>query len=98
MLVIASFPRSGNHLVRFMVEYLTGRPTLGCATNPVDVPICRNTFPDDPDVLAHVGGEPIARKVHFVREIAPMDPPASRLLLVRRDPTEALLSHVEHRR
>ncbi len=29
MVIILSFPRSGNHFVRYLVELLTGRATIG---------------------------------------------------------------------
>lgn len=95
MYLIASYPRSGNHLVRFLVEYLTGRPTLGSRGNPADLPIHRNGF-TDPALLQHVGGEPIARKVHDEPEAARLaQMGASRgSILILRNPTEALLSHV----
>ena len=34
-----SFPRSGNHWVRFITEYLTNSPTHGCITNHSDTPV-----------------------------------------------------------
>jgi len=27
---LVSYPRSGNHYIRFMIEFITGRPTAGC--------------------------------------------------------------------
>ncbi len=52
-----SFPRSGNHWVRFISEYLSGCPTHGCKDNPRDVPIYLNTFPSEEHPLAHVNPE-----------------------------------------
>ena len=49
-----SFPRSGNHWVRFISEYLTNSPTHGCISNLRDVPIYLNTFPSKEHPLAHV--------------------------------------------
>ena len=49
-----SFARSGNHWVRFIVEYLTNSPTHGCRDNPKDVPIYLNTFPNEEHPLADV--------------------------------------------
>jgi len=95
MFVVASFPRSGNHLVRFLIEYLTGRPTLGCYKNPLDIPIHCNGFPDAPSVLAHVRGEPIAHKAHYVKELRYLARryPIDGLVFVRRHPIEAIISH-----
>jgi hypothetical protein len=62
--LLLSYPRSGNHLLRFVAEYITGRPSLGCMHNPQDIPIFRNTFPKP--VLSHVqpDAEPVFRKSH----------------------------------
>ena len=49
-----SFPRSGNHWVRFISEYLSGCPTHGCISNLRDVPIYLNTFPSEEHPLADV--------------------------------------------
>lgn len=95
MFIVASFPRSGNHLVRFFIEYMTGRPTLGCFNSPQDIPIHCNDFPEEPAVLAHVGGDPIAHKAHFVRELRHLVQvyPIAGIILIRRHPIEAIGSH-----
>ena len=49
-----SFPRSGNHWVRFISEYLTNSPSHGCITNPEDVPIYLNAFPSGTHPLADI--------------------------------------------
>ena len=49
-----SFPRSGNHWVRFISEYLTNSPTHGCKDNSRDVPIYLNAFPGKEHPLANV--------------------------------------------
>ena len=54
---IWSSPRSGNHWVRFITEYLTGCPTSGNIGNPKDVSIYLNTFPCEEHPLAHVNPE-----------------------------------------
>lgn len=95
MFVIASYPRSGNHLVRFAVEYLTGRQTLGAPWSPSDLPICRNNFPTEPDVLRHVGDRPaIAHKAHWVEHVRAIAAryPIEGIVLVRRDPVEVILA------
>ena len=44
MIDILSYPRSGNHLVRYLVEYLSGRATCGCVGNEhADTMICRRS-------------------------------------------------------
>jgi hypothetical protein len=44
--VLLSFPRSGNHLVRFFIELLSEQPTNGYIGNPRDIPIFQNEFPE----------------------------------------------------
>ena len=65
--VLWSPERSGNHWVRFIVEYLTGQPTHGCGNNKADVPICMNQFPDNHKPLAHVNKNAayVLYKAHF---------------------------------
>jgi hypothetical protein len=97
LIAIASYPRSGNHLVRFVVEYITGRSTLGCFGNPEDVPIFRNIFPDDETVLDHVQDPPIGCKAHTVDELEQLNRmfDFSSVIFIRREPHEAILAHVE---
>lgn len=45
--VVLSYPRSGNHLVRFFIELLTGCPTAGCIGNKEDIPIHQNFINDN---------------------------------------------------
>jgi hypothetical protein len=99
MIIIASFPRSGNHLVRFFVEYMSGRSTLGCASNPDDHPLCADTY-SDPAVLAHVGPDPVAHKAHWREEVEDIYNryPVSGIVLIERAPVEAILAHVTRRR
>ena len=52
-----SSPRSGNHWVRFIAEYLTGHPTCGYNDNPKDKPIFTNRFPSTSHPLAHVSSK-----------------------------------------
>ena len=51
---IWSIPRSGNHWVRFIAEYLSECPTRGCYGNTRDIPIYLNTFTREPHPLSHV--------------------------------------------
>jgi hypothetical protein len=94
--LIASLPRSGNHLIRFIVEYVTGRETLGIHDNPVDLPLCKGFFPEAPDVLKHVSGPAIGRKAHFadevVAELAKAD--IKHLIVIHRHALETVLSHM----
>lgn len=44
MNILLSYPRSGNHLVRFFIELITEHPTYGCKGNIKDVEINKNIF------------------------------------------------------
>ena len=96
MFLIASYPRSGNHLVRSCVEYVTGRPTLGCPGNPKDIPIHLNGFADAPEILSHVNGDAVAHKVHFVPELENLLRlhQISKFIFIKRNATEAILAHI----
>lgn len=89
---ILSYPRSGNHLVRFLIEYSLGRPTKGCGRNREDIPLYLNHYPDK-SVLAHVDGtKPFSfEKVHYSRNIHEKP---SQLIFIVRDPTEAIFNHM----
>lgn len=86
--MLLSYPRSGNHWVRFIAEWLSGQPTLGCCDNPFDVPICKNRIPGN--ALSHVNksATPILVKSHRVEDYA-----FSGLLLILRDPKECIVRH-----
>lgn len=99
MKYIASFPRSGNHLCRFKVEYLTGQATHGCRDNPSDVPICRNRFDADPKILQHVDpAKIIGQKAHSWTQILSYSNrfgiECSGLLIINRNPIQAIASHI----
>jgi hypothetical protein len=95
MITILSFPRSGNHFVRYIVEFLTGKATVGAAgftTVPgQDTPICLRK---GPECLKHVKlDDRIAVKSHFVDSIPEN---VSGLVLLVRHPIESILSHRYH--
>ena len=101
MIAILSFPRSGNHFTRYIIEFLTGRPTIGCmknmSTDPTkDSPICCRI---GPKLLKHVKlSDPIASKYHFVSgspipaSFIPIES-TEKLILILRHPIETWLSH-----
>ena len=62
-----SYPRSGNHLVRTLIEVMSGRPTLGCPGNPNDVPIHLKVEARGTGSIAMRSLHPIAHKSHFLR-------------------------------
>ena len=89
MIDILSYPRSGNHLVRYLVEYLTGQATSGCSGNEkVDTFICKRHGVQH---LSHVNCDLIvARKYHFAFHITN---PSSQLIFILRNPLECIYSH-----
>ena len=42
--ILLSFPRSGNHMMRFFIELLSELPTFGCKYNKNDKEIYKNIF------------------------------------------------------
>ena len=78
-----SATRSGNHWVRFIVEYLTAQPTHGDIRNRKDVPIFMNVFPSPFHPLAHVrmNSDFTLYKSHFAYSLTEK----STLLLLVRD-------------
>jgi hypothetical protein len=89
---LVSFPRSGNHAVRYAVERLAQQPTLGANDHESfvppkgmhDLPV----FLRDPR-LNVTKAEPILVKRHKIRSFDSV----WRLVHLRRDPAEAILSH-----
>jgi hypothetical protein len=93
MKVLLSYPRSGNHLVRFLIELLTEQPTLGVKDSPLDIPLYKNTYAKpipfniEPDVET-VNTESYYRKIHI--------PPNTHndideMILILRNPRECLI-------
>ncbi|WP_146345513.1 hypothetical protein [Falsiphaeobacter marinintestinus] len=93
---IASYPRSGNHLVRALVEFASHRPTLGCPGSTRDTPIHSRDPNAKADVIAISDSKPIACKSHFLEQILrhSHDAHAGRFLLITRDPVAAISSHL----
>jgi len=61
--LILSYPRSGNSWVRYIVEVISGRKTLGCVKNPSDKPIAVNV---EHDIGVDMTKPAIARKFHRI--------------------------------
>ena len=84
-----SYPRSGNHWVRFISEYLTGCPTSGGVGKPNDdPPIYLNTFPSEEHPLSHVNPKApfVLYKSHWAYKITSR----SAIVLIIRDYHEAI--------
>lgn len=95
MKFLISYPRSGNHLVRFFIELLSGNPTLGCKkTDHIDIPIYQNTFPETVhfDIKNDFDKAECFRKYHEpVSSFTDQD----ELICIVRDPYEVLLRHAK---
>lgn len=96
MRVILSYPRSANHLVRFFIELLSEKPTLGCIENVKDIPIFMNQFPEKIpfhiESLQKYKEEELYRKFHTI----PAEEP-SELIFIVRNPREVLLRNLENK-
>jgi len=87
--ILASYPRSANHWVRYIVEFLSKQPTLGEGN--------RNRDRKDPPVFQRLEGEeyyesmqPIAIKRHSIRD---EDDRSKKLIFVVRDYREVIFRH-----
>ncbi len=89
---ILSFPRSGNTLTRFIVEYLTCRPTQGCIGNPTgDRPLCESKFTGDKNPLEHVKGSCLFKKSHGLYDFAGNEP--TTIIFIIRNFKEVIVRH-----
>lgn len=93
---IVSYPRSGNHLVRAILEAYTNQPTEGCIGSKRDIPICHRAA-NKSKIIQKYSDRPIGYKAHFVREIherdkIKTDTPMG-MVLITRDPVAAISSH-----
>ncbi len=93
---IASYPRSGNHLVRALIEYASERPTRGCPGASRDTAIHRRDANARSNLISIRHEQPVAAKSHFAKQIKQNEEHlgADRLILVTRDPSEAIASHL----
>ena len=94
---IVSYPRSGNHIIRGLLEAYSGRPTLGCPRKPNDSPIFERSSNQRLKVIKISDPTPIGYKAHWVKEIRRNNrlyssPP--NLLLITRNPIDAISSHL----
>ena len=98
--LLMSYPRSGNHMVRALLEAASGQPTLGCRGNRRDTPI-RDRFADDRTApFERRSEQPIAQKMHWISEELALrrdGQVAERLCLVVRDPERCVVSQLIRR-
>ncbi len=93
---VASYPRSGNHLVRAILKAYTNRPTEGCLGARFDPPIHQRKA-NRANLIRINSDDPIGYKAHFLREIHARDRMEGGplgLILVTRDPAAAIASQV----
>lgn len=94
---IVSYPRSGNHLVRSILEANSQRPTEGCLGVASDPPIYTRT-PNRRDGLIQIrDSRPIGFKAHYLREVfarsrCPGGP--NGLIFIHRNPVDAIGSQL----
>ncbi|MCR9136751.1 MAG: hypothetical protein NXI27_12185 [Alphaproteobacteria bacterium] len=95
---IISYPRSGNHLARAIIEGYSHRPTIGCPESVLrDQPIYLRRPNLQSGAIKVFDHRPIGYKSHFAREFHAHDRALdgrAGLLLITRDPLEAISSHV----
>jgi hypothetical protein len=87
--VLLSYPRSGNHLVRFFIELLTNIPTFGCKSNKHDIEIYKNNFEQEVEfTISKYKNEDCYHKYHFPPNNEDL---VERLICIVRNPKEVLL-------
>jgi hypothetical protein len=99
--ILLSFPRSGNHLVRFFIELLSEQPTHGCIENKNDIPIFQNEFTEhipfniDSMQLDKYDTTQLYTKYHTPPPNN--STPITDLIFIVRNPKEVLLRHCNNR-
>lgn len=95
--LIVSFPRSGNHLVRALVEYAFHRPTLGCPGISNDTPIHEKDPNRRSGLIAISSPVPIAFKAHTLNCVwrhRREQGGEMKTVLILRDPVDAIASQL----
>lgn len=89
---ILSYPRSGNHLVRTYVEFMTKRATIGRFNGSHDPPIYQKT--NNNRLNVDPAKRPVAVKAHYATtDVLPFQKHGDQLILILRSPVENLQSH-----
>lgn len=90
--VILSYPRSGNHLVRFFIELLSEKPTFGCKRyEKTDKEIYKNIFPEKiPFNISNFDKKDCFIKYH---DLPSEKICINKLIIILRNPKEVLLRH-----
>ncbi|MDQ7787554.1 MAG: FKBP-type peptidyl-prolyl cis-trans isomerase [Thermodesulfovibrionales bacterium] len=94
--IISSYPRSGNHWIRYIIEWFSKRPTLGEGDErwrrTVDTPIYEGMAQQEICRVEIQNTNPIAVKRHFIRDNDNRD---SGLILIVRDFNECIVKHIK---
>jgi hypothetical protein len=102
MHILLSYPRSGNHMVRFFIELLSESPTFGYLSNEKDVEIYKNKF--NHVIPFNISFNKIDKDKCFYKLHSPpnnkgnaknlnISESSSILLFIIRNPREVLLRH-----
>ena len=96
MKLLLSYPRSGSHLVRFLIEILTETPTLSIFVPRIDIPIFKNRFPEivpfNITSVADYDSDKLYTKSHTPPKVTPDE-----FILIIRNPREVLIRHHKER-
>jgi len=93
--ILLSYPRSGNHLVRFFIELLSETPTYGCKSNQKDIEIYKNIFPKKvPFNISKFEQNDCYYKYHIPPS---KDVQTNNLILIIRNPKEVLLRYHKYK-
>jgi hypothetical protein len=87
--VLLSYPRSGNHLCRFFIEFLSELPTYGCNGNLEDIEIYKNKF--DVPVQFNIPNKFNKNNCYFKYHNPPYHINTKNLILIIRNPKEVLV-------
>ena len=96
---ILSYPRSGNHLVRCILEANARRPTEGCIGVSSDPPIYMRAANLENRMIEIENTRPIGYKAHLLREVLARNRMAEgprALLFLLRNPVDAIASQLMH--
>lgn len=103
MNILLSYPRSGNHLVRFFIELLTELPTFGCINSKKDKCIFQNKFENkipfniSKDKFINILHNLNHRNKCFLKYHNPslidINKHSQKLIVIIRNPKEVLLRH-----
>jgi hypothetical protein len=101
--VLLSYPRSGNHLVRFFIELLSEQPTHGCIENKLDIPIYKNEFTEQIPFNINQSHNYDTKQFYTKYHTPPPNNDTTSnttitdLILIVRNPKEVLLRHCNNR-